>query len=73
MSYHDDVLFAREHTLVSMPLATYCSRSTCNVLIHVGEPVMRFDGATFVHVSCPSSPLKTQAIHKMGEQTLRFD
>jgi len=52
---------------MSMPIAMYCALSDCNTLIKPGTPVKKFDGATYVHVSCPTSPMKNVAIHKYGD------
>jgi hypothetical protein len=57
-------LLGREFTTVMMPdnFQIYCFKCNCNV--RPGELAHRYDGATYVHETCPSTPHKTFAPHK---------
>lgn len=64
MTLAEQALVGRDFTTVAAPFNVYCYK--CNVTIPTGMPANRFDGATFTHTSCPSTPHKTFAAHKYG-------
>lgn len=73
MTYRDDLLRERtDFKTVAMPLALYCAFSDCQTLIHVGEPVRRYDGATFTHIKCPSTPMRHFAAHKHPDTGMKI-
>lgn len=65
MTLAEQALYGREFKTVLSPLTVYCYK--CNVIIHEGELVQQYDGATFVHQTCPSTPHRTFAPHKYGD------
>lgn len=73
MKYQDKLMReSTDFTTVSMPIALYCSFSDCQTLIPVGVPAKRFDGATYVHVSCPTTPMRHFAAHKQPSTGMRL-
>jgi len=73
MNYHDEQLAASEFKTVPMPFATYCAISTCQTLITPGTPAKKYDGATYAHVVCPNSGIRTYAPHKHPNTGMRFN
>lgn len=59
-------LAGRDFTVQMMPdnFQTYCA--LCNVLATPGTLVKKYDGATYVHEVCPTTPFRTFAPHKYG-------
>lgn len=73
MTLRDDMLNeSTEFKTIPMPIALYCAFSHCQTLIKKGTPVKKFDGATYVHVSCPDSPLREFAAHKQPDTGMRL-
>lgn len=66
MSIAELSLKGREYTTQVMPsnFSVYCY--VCNAMMGVGTLVKRYDGATYTHDVCPSTPLRTFAPHKYG-------
>lgn len=64
MSLAEYALHGREYQTIQMPqnFQIYCYK--CNSTIRPGELAHRFDGATYTHESCPTTPHKTFAPHK---------
>lgn len=62
MTLAEQALYGRDFTTVTMPFALYCYK--CNVTMQKGELALRYDAATYVHETCPSTPHKTFAPHK---------
>lgn len=62
MTLAEVALYGRKFTTVLCPLTVYCYK--CNVMIPTGALVQKYDGATFVHESCPTTPHKTFAPHR---------
>jgi hypothetical protein len=56
----------REFELVKMPMnfAVYCV--LCNVRSLGGMLMKKYDGATYIHETCPTTPFRTFAPHKYG-------
>jgi hypothetical protein len=63
-SLAEQAIAGREFTTVQMPkdFQVYCFK--CNATIRSGDLAKRYDGATYVHETCPSTPHKTFAPHK---------
>lgn len=73
MTIRDNMLReSSEFVSMPMPLALYCAFSDCQTLIPVGEPVKRFDGATYVHIACPKTPIRHFAPHKQPDSGMRM-
>lgn len=64
MTLAEQAIHGREFTTLAMPFALYCY--LCNVTIMPGDPAKKYDGATYTHVTCPTTPHKTFAPHKYG-------
>lgn len=64
MSLAEQQLRDREFTTLPMPFSLCCYK--CDVIIRVGALALRYDGATYAHESCPTTPHKTFAPHKYG-------
>jgi len=73
MTLRDDRLNeSTDFKTIAMPIAMYCALSHCQTLIKPGTPVKKYDGATYVHVSCPTSELRTFAAHKQPNTGMRL-
>lgn len=73
MTYRDDVLRESEDfTTLSMPIALYCAYSDCQVLIRIGEAAKKYDGATYTHIKCPTTPMRHFAAHKHPNTGMRL-
>lgn len=73
MTFRDDILRERtDFTTMAMPIALYCALSTCQTLIPIGEPVKKYDGATYVHIACPNLPMRHFAAHKQPDTGMKF-
>lgn len=73
MTLRDDMLNeSTDFKTMPMPIAMYCALSHCQTLIKPGTPVKKFDGATYVHVNCPDSPMRSVAAHKYGKPGMRL-
>lgn len=73
MTYRDNLLReSSDFTTIPMPLALYCAFSDCQTLIKVGELVKRYDGATYVHISCPKTPMRHFAAHKHPDTGMKI-
>ncbi len=59
-------LAGREFTTVQLPknFNIYCFK--CNATIKSGDLALRYDGATYTHETCPTTPHRTFAPHKYG-------
>jgi hypothetical protein len=66
VTYFVDDLDSREYEVVTLPddFQIYCAK--CNGMCTPSSVVRRFDGATYSHLACPKTPLKTFAPHKYG-------
>lgn len=64
MTIYSDSLKERPFETVSAPLNVFCSDSKCNGLIRTGEPVKKYDGATFTHIVCAEGKPRHTAAHK---------
>ena len=64
MSLAEQALVGRDFTTIALQFSVYCYK--CNAIMRPGEPVMKYDGATFTHINCPNTPFKTFAPHKYG-------
>ena len=64
MTLADMYLDGREFETVVAQINIYCYR--CNGMVRSGESAKRYDAATYTHVGCPKTPLKTYAPHKYG-------
>lgn len=74
MKYQDEILKNREdYTIIPMPIALFCAYSECQTLIPKKTQVKKFDGATYVHMHCPTSPKRAFAAHKSPDTGLRFN
>lgn len=62
MTLAEQALHGREFTTVLTPLTVYCYK--CNLIMPTGTLAQKFDGATYTHETCPSTPLKNVAVHK---------
>lgn len=65
MTLAEQALHGREFTTIATPFSVYCYK--CNVTIQKGSLSLRFDAATYVHETCPTTPHKTFAAHKYGD------
>lgn len=73
MTYRDEQLRnSDDFQTMAMPIALYCAYSDCQTLIPVGDPVKRFDGATYVHISCPKTPMRHFAAHKHPDTGMKI-
>lgn len=74
MTIRDDMLRASdEYKTMSMPIALYCAISSCQTLIHIGEPVKKYDGATYTHITCPTTPHRAFAAHKQPDTGMKIN
>ena len=64
MTLAEQALAKRDFTTEPAPMAVYCFK--CNVTIHKGQLTHRYDAATFIHETCPTTPHRTFAPHKYG-------
>lgn len=69
--YSDNLKARRDFKIVTLDLNVYCSLANCNVLMHKGSVVRKFDGATFTHIGCPSGAPKHTAAHRHPDTGLR--
>lgn len=66
MNLAEQALVGRTFKTMLLPdgFSVYCYK--CNAIMEPGTLVQKFDGATYVHEICPSTPLKTFSPHKYG-------
>lgn len=66
MTLAEQALVGRAFKTMVLPnnFAVYCYK--CNAIMSTGMLVQKFDGATYTHETCPSTPFKTFAPHKYG-------
>ncbi len=64
MTLAEQALVDSTFTTIAAPFAMYCYK--CNVYIRKGSLVHRYDGATFTHETCPTTPHKNFAPHNYG-------
>lgn len=65
MTYYNDLLKSRmDFKTTTAAFNVFCSDSECNGLIREGEPVKKYDGATFTHIKCADGKPKHTAAHK---------
>ena len=62
MTLAEQSLYNRDFQMVLTPHAVYCFK--CNIIMQAGTLAQRFDAATYVHETCPNTPLKNVAVHK---------
>lgn len=72
MTSQEYALDNSDFDLVTLPLNVYCARSDCQLLMHEGIAVKRYDAATFTHVTCPTLNLRNFSAHKQPDTGMRF-
>lgn len=62
MTLAEQALVGRDFETCLAPHAVYCFK--CNIIMQKDTLTLRYDGATYTHETCPSTPLVNVAIHK---------